>query len=1033
GNVTVNALLKRDSVSIWVCSDIGLYSLNLNNEKMILDSIIPAHPVLAAAIDRKGNTWFGTNNGLYQLSDGRIKQIFSSRANDPNSLSDNYINAFCVDSDNRLWIGTRKGLNLYNEEEGTFTRFFSGTSMNSLSGNDIVCISEDRNGGLWIGSSLDGLDYLTIQDEIFSFRRILSGSIRSVTDDQKKYIWVGHSSGEGVHLIDFNEFEKGNLLVTRLSSDPLDPNTLNDNSIFTLFLDRFDDVWVGTFGGGANLYSYRTKKFYVVKERSGNQNSIRNNLVNVFFEEEDYLWIGTEGGLDRYDKQKGVYKHYQYERDDPNSLGSNPVLSIYKDSRGHLWVGTWAGGLNLYDYEKDRFKRFLPGPDEGSIGSANIFCIMEDSRKNLWIGTNGGGLNRYDYTTGKFKKYINDPNDSTSFKGRSMSDIFESSNGDLYISMYNLLEKYNYETDDFQHIYRNTPGAGQGGTLLYLTEDSRNNIWVATNAGLEHFNPQTNTFKRYTMNDGLPDNTIQGILDDGQGNLWLSTNRGLSKFINGIEMPEVPSFQNFTLDDGLPANDFKKKAAYKNEEGIMYFGSSRGFIYFHPDSILLNQQIPTLVFTDFLLLQTQPNQNSKFRAINLNVNIAPNLELHYPHTDFTISFAALNYLNSQKNQFQYKLDGYDTEWIDAGNNTSATYTNLSEGVYTFMIKGSNNDGIWNPVPRELAIEIFPLWWRTLVFKVLMIFLILFSVAVYIFTRFAILNRENRLLEAIVDKRTNELSKLNSLLEKKQTIILEQNQELAKHRSHLETLVEERTSELAAARARAEESDRLKSAFLANMSHEIRTPMNAIVGFSNLLTNDDLTFEKKQKYADLIKNNSKLLFVLINDIIDISIIEANQMVLSQTRFNVSTILRELLNYFEMENNKGLKFNFINQAEPDDFFLYNDAIRFRQVMVNLLSNAFKYTDSGKIDYGYEPRVVDVRFFVSDTGSGVDASDQEKIFDHFYKSLKDKTKLYRGTGIGLAICKKLVTQMGGKIWVESEPGKGSVFSFTLPFNSF
>ncbi|MBN1925166.1 MAG: hypothetical protein JW798_04960 [Prolixibacteraceae bacterium] len=1031
GNVTVNELIRRDNESIWVCSDKGLYILNLNNETLKMDSLIPPHPVLTAIADNKENIWFGTNNGLYMVKDGVLLKSFF--ANGTNSISDNYINSLLFDSGNTLWVGTKMGLNRYNYSSGEFTRYFASDNPSGLTGNDIISITEDRDKRIWVGTSLNGLNLLKKKGDSVYFELILDGGIRTVIDDQRSYIWVGFSTGEGIKLIDYGEFSKGKLKVTRLMKDPMDMNSLNDNSIFTLFLDRFNDMWVGTFGGGINLYSYRTKKFHVVKESYDDESTIKNNLVNAFFEEDDYLWIGTEGGLDRLNKKTGQFKNYRYQRNNPRSLGSNTVLSILKDSRGNLWIGTWAGGLNRYNYKTDDFERFLPGDDEGSIGSANIFCIFEDSRKNLWIGTNRGGLNKYDYTTGLFKQYIHDENDSTSLIGRSMSDVFETSAGELYISMYNVLERYNYQNDNFEHIFRYPPGTDESGSILYMTEDSNNNLWIATNAGLEYFNPDNNTYKRYTMNEGLPDNTIQGILEDNHGNLWLSTNKGLSKFIDGTLLPDNPLFQNFSMDDGLPANDFKKKAAYKNSKGIMYFGSSRGYTWFHPDSIELNTQIPTIVFTDFLLLETSPNKNSKFRAIDVNINIVDQLDLHYPNTDFTISYAALNYLNSEKNQFQYKLDGYDTEWIDAGNNTTATYTNLSEGKYTFLVKGSNNDGVWNPEPKSVSLEIYPPWWRTTAFKILLGFLIVFTIVVYVLTRFIILNRENRLLEAIVEKRTNELSKLNSLLEQKQMIILEQNQELSKHRNHLEGLVQDRTAELAAARTKAEESDRLKSAFLANMSHEIRTPMNAIVGFSNLLAGDELTFEKKQKYADLIKSNSKLLFVLINDIIDISIIEANQMVLSQSRFNVSSILRELYNYFDMDNAKGLHLEYINKDLKDDFFLYNDAIRFRQVMVNLLSNAFKYTDSGIIRFGFETELADVRFFVEDTGCGIDATDQEKIFDHFYKSLKDKSKLYRGTGIGLAICKKLVTQMGGRIWVDSQINKGSVFSFTLPFNSF
>jgi len=267
-----------------------------------------------------------------------------------------------------------------------------------------------------------------------------------------------------------------------------------------------------------------------------------------------------------------------------------------------------------------------------------------------------------------------------------------------------------------------------------------------------------------------------------------------------------------------------------------------------------------------------------------------------------------------------------------------------------------------------------------------------------------LNKEKKMLEAIIDKRTNELTKLNWLLERKQTIILDQNSELSSHRNNLEELVEKRTSELATAREKAEESDKLKSAFLANMSHEIRTPMNAIIGFSNLLSNSELTEEKRLKYIDLIKNNSKQLSVLINDIIDISIIEANKMVFSKGRFSVDSILKELFEYFQMENNKNLEFKYTNINDANQLYINTDAIRFRQVIVNLLSNAFKYTDKGKIEFGYENLGEYIRFYVKDTGSGIDITDKDKVSDHFYKSIKDKMKLYRGTGIGLAICNRM-----------------------------
>ena len=259
----------------------------------------------------------------------------------------------------------------------------------------------------------------------------------------------------------------------------------------------------------------------------------------------------------------------------------------------------------------------------------------------------------------------------------------------------------------------------------------------------------------------------------------------------------------------------------------------------------------------------------------------------------------------------------------------------------------------------------------------------------------------------------------------------QNEELSRHRNHLEQLVKERTIELEAAKKKAEESDRLKSAFLANMSHEIRTPMNAIVGFSTLISEGDITNSERKGYADIIKDNSDTLLVLINDIIEISLIEANQLRIIKSNFDATSILLQLKNYFSMKNNKGIEFQYTNEKDDARLILHNDPTRFRQVFSNLLNNAFKYTESGNIWFGYEIQDDQVQFFVSDTGIGIASSDFKNIFNYFHKLEKGDSKIYPGAGIGLSLSSKLIELMGGKIWLESEEGEGSTFYFTIPYS--
>jgi signal transduction histidine kinase/ligand-binding sensor domain-containing protein len=1033
GNLAIRAIIEADSLSYWLCTEIGLFRFIIQDETVVRDMLLPNHPILAVVKDREGFVWFGTNRGLVKYDPyTNTKVVYLNDPLSDSSISDNYINALTITSGGELWIGTKKGLNRYIKSTDSFIQYLHSKTKGAISGNDISSVFEDSRKRIWIGTSLDGLNLFNPDDQKGRFEQVLPGSISSILQDASDRLWIGKASGGGISIVDLQDVDHGKLSVEEIKNDPLDDHSLGDNSVYRIFQDRNNDLWISTFGGGVNFYSKRAKQFQIVRERYGTDQSIRDNLVNAFFEEENYLWIGTEGGLDRMDKETGKYKHYQYKPDDNNSLASNAVYAIHKDSKGNLWVGTYSGGLHRYNYQTDNFTRYGPDGLPGSLGSSTVFSICEDRFGNLWIGTDAGGLNKFDYATGRFKQYTYDAAMPGSLSGRSMSHVYQTSDGELFVSLYSKFDIYNYQSDQFLLYQPNEEGAEDQqfvGIIQSVFEDSRKNLWITSTSGLRLLSKDRKTYKSYSTNDGLPDNTIQGILEDNRGDLWISTNKGISRFINGIYLPERPVFQNFTLYDGLPTNDFKRNAAYKNKQGVCYFGTSQGYVWFHPDSILLNTITPDVVFTQFMLLETSPNENSKFKEISRNVNMINHLELRFPNTDFTISFAALNYLNPVKNQYKYKLDGYDTEWIEAGNSTSATYTNLVEGKYTFNVMGSNNDGIWNPVPRRFTIEVFPPWWRTTFFKIFLIAFLLVTISIIVFTRIAILNRENKLLEAIVEKRTSELSKLNSLLEAKQKIILDQNTELSTHRNNLEKLIEERTRQLAQARHRAEESDRLKSAFLANMSHEIRTPMNAIVGFSNLLVSGDISDDKREKYNELIKNNSKLLFVLINDIIDISIIEANQLVLAKGRFNATSILKEVFNYFEFENKNRLGFTFNHSGE--DLFLNNDAIRFRQVVVNLLSNAFKYTDKGSVELGCEILNDKARFYVADTGCGIDTSDHEKVFDHFYKSAKDKMKLYRGTGIGLAICKRLVEQMGGEIWVESTLDIGSVFSFTLPLS--
>ncbi|MBN2348895.1 MAG: response regulator [Bacteroidales bacterium] len=1042
GNIPVNEILEINN-EIWLATDLGLYVYDFSGDKLIQLPYLPQEPVLSMLVDSKEQIWLGTNNsGLYRLnlSDETISN-YTYSSTDPASISDNYINVIFEDSNSNLWVGTKNGLNEFKNSTNTFIRYQTSRLKNSISGDDILAITEDQNKQIWIGTAQDGVSLIIPgnNDEV-EFKHIISGKIIDLLVDHLNILWIARGSGEGLSRIHLNDFSlKSKPKVEQYFQDKANPESISDNSIFCLFQDRLNDIWIGTFGAGVNYYSHRTKKFNVIKEFISDKDTVSINLVNTFFEEKDFLWIGSEAGLDRYNKNTGDIKHFTSDSKDSNSLGSNSVFAVFKDSRNNLWIGTWAGGLNLYDYKTESFKRFIPDNRPGSISNANIFSIFEDSRGNLWIGTVNGGLNRYNYLTGRFIQYKNDINNPTSLGNNSINEIIETKDGRLLIVTTISIEEYVYETNSFHHYWRFwRDSVNTQGEILSIHEDKMNNIWVATNLGLELFDIKQKVFTPFTISEQLPDKTIQGILEDNAGNIWISTNKGISKIVEGTSIPQNPITINYTTEDGIAGNESTKRAVYKTREGLMYIGSSGGITYFNPDSILLNTNLPRVVLTGFNILSSAPGENVEYKTIEGNIESINKLDLSYKNSDFIIQFAALNYLSSAKNQYRYKLEGYDKNWIDAKNQRSATYTNIHPGKYIFKVIGSNNDGIWNPEPVTLDIEIHPPWWKTLAFKILVLVILVVVLYSIYRIRVSILNKQKKILEEKVKERTHELSEINTLLEERTEEISIQNDELSRHRNHLEELIIERTKELNEAKDKAEESDRLKTAFLANMSHEIRTPMNGILGFASLLERPDLDGADQHKYIHVIKQSGQRMLNIINDLIDISKIEAGQIDVRNEETDLNQLLKSLYTFFQPEAAKRkLQFSFEKKLNDSECLIYTDKTKLSQVLTNLIKNALKYTRSGSINFGYTLRPPSgkkknkmLQFYVSDTGLGINTKSINKIFERFRQADLTPEKFEEGAGLGLSISKAYVEIMGGNIWVESESGKGSVFYFTVPY---
>lgn len=1028
----VTYIAKRSENELWICTEQGVSIFNQENNSIKPFSYLNKVRVTHVMTDHEGFAWFSSYSGIYRFNniDSTIVN-FRNIPGDITSLSFDQVSMCMEDKDNNIWVATQNGLNFFVRETGAFHRYKAGIGNDLISGNYISCLLQDDEGKIWIGVEETGVDLLLLKDNDpfhVSFKHIIDARCTNLLIDRNNLLWIGNSMGLGVNLVNLNNVKDFNSIQVYHYRNTYGQDDLSDNSITSLLEDRNGGIWIGTFAGGVNYYSPFMKKFNVVKHISGDENSLYNNVVNCFLEDGNYLWIGTEEGLSRLNRETDNFTTFLHHENNNHSLGANGIISIFKDSRENLWIGTWTGGLNLFDYKHENFIRFMFDPNiPGSINNNNIFVIFEDSRGILWIGTNGGGLNRYDYATGVFKNYIPEPNNVNSIYHNAVNDICETSYGELFISLYHAIDVFDYTTETFTHYKHNSNDSTSlsSGNIIDIYEDSRKNLWIATSSGLDLFDRNTKSFRHFTTLQGLPSNAIMAVNEDKDGNLWLSTNNGLAKIELGINLTEDMVIQKYFATDGLQGNEFVRRSTYTDNNGNLYFGGTHGYTFFHPDSIHKNVYPPKIVLTLFKLLQN--DERPQLKDFTEDIDLIHQIDLKYNQNNFTIHYAALNYLHPSKNQYMFILEGFETKWQKVGSQREATYTNIDPGRYVFKVMGTNNDEVWSTEAKTIEIIVRPPWWGTILFKVSIVLFLLFLIYFIYKIRIRILEDQKKLLEDKVKVRTHELANLNSLLLDKQKKISAQNEELSEHRNNLEQLVKERTKTMLAAQKRAEEADKLKSAFLANMSHEIRTPMNAIVGFANLLKNEQNSEEEKDEFLSIILNNCDTLMVLINDILEISLIEANQLTLKYKPFNVNKILLELESYFQLNNIKNLKITFKNKSDTGLKFC-NDATRFQQIFVNLINNAYKYTDEGEIEFGYNKQNDEIIFYVKDTGIGIAESEYENIFSSFHKIDKGENQMYRGAGIGLSISNKLVDLMGGKMWLNSKVGKGTTFFFTF-----
>jgi ligand-binding sensor domain-containing protein/signal transduction histidine kinase/DNA-binding response OmpR family regulator len=979
----VKSLHIDSNNTLWVGTNKRLLTYNENTEtfhQVKLTNNSSSFAILNLLEDKQNNIWVGTrDNGLFKIKQSPTNNTishFHKTANSPFKISNNQIRSLYQTTDDKLWIGTKNGLSSYSFTHKRITNHKVNIPSHPKKKLTVYSVLELDN-RLLLGSDVGLISFNenTSIGSLYSSDKLLASSIYSVRYSHNQDLIIG-SKRNGLMIIDPKTKN-----IIKFNKSKNKNSKLNSNMVYTSFSDNTGNIWLGTRVGINKLtYTDSSIDLYRAKDNSSQCLASSENHA-IFLDSQNNLWLGAKGqGLNFIDQTNKTCKLYNRNNINLPNITFQLIIDIKEDLNGNIWIASFNEGLIKYNPKTEKFSQLSFSDVEKNqiVQRGKIMDIFIDRNNHLWLGMTNYGLVGYDQKNHVLELF----GKNLQHKKLSVKNIEHIDNTLWLGTAFAGLISYNVETGQFKSFLSDNDSLHIVATAL----DNQQNIWIGTrDSGIIKFTPTTGEYINYQAKDSLANNNIFDIQVDNNNNIWIGTYNGLSIFNQS-----TLSFTNYYEKDGMQSNDSSLGSFFDAKTGNLWLGGMNGINRINTNTLGKKDDSSSLYLTSLKINgeKVSVSHNKKISPLKENIISAQQLMLTHKENNFAFSFANINYQNTDKLSYQYRLAGYD-HWSDVPReNLTANYTNIPAGEYQFQVRVTNNNGQWNGAQTSISILILPPWWLTTLALIIYSLLIIISIYLVIHFRTRVLINKANELERSVQRRTIEL---------------------AQEKDKVEQLLKQKNEEF------------------ANLSHEFRTPLTLILGTSSQLLNSSMA-DNQLNRIEVIKRNGYRLLRMVDQILNIEAFRVKA-ISQKSLQNTGNIIKQLVDAFtDLALEKGIKLQIVN-IEDIDFELVDDALE--KIVVNLLSNAIKYTHNGGSITLETKRTLNNELYIQivDTGIGIPRDQLDSVFEKYKRVLSKESEQITGAGIGLALIKELIISHSGSITLTSELGSGTTITVLLP----